>query len=189
MKPDPLERLLSLADTTAPPPAAIDGVVNRVRRRAARRATLRRAGAVLVIACVVGVALMWHGSKPKTPFVRTSPTNTGVELAQLRADAELHQRIADQLIEMRKQFRREAGARAALREPDALAQLDAAREQAAMVLVRDAARMARAADKRSAAETFRQAAESFPSTPAARIALERLRDLDSGSIIEPQSRS
>src|SRR5579884_2092621 len=131
---DRLEQLLADADAAAPPPARHTGLAFRVRRRAAQRATNMRIAAGLFIALgVAGIILLAVSRQPTE--VSTGPTPGTTQPVEPGQNAEVRQRFAIELIRLRQESRTAAAVKAALLEPDAVEQVNAARERAARVLL------------------------------------------------------
>src|SRR5690349_10591093 len=133
---DRLEQLLSEADAAAPPPAHRPGMAIRVRRRAAQRVTNVRIAAGFVIALGVAGIVIWATSRQPIQ-VSERPTAAPTQQAEPEQSPEVRQRFAIELIRLRQEARTAAAVKAALLEPDAVEQVNAARERAATILLAD----------------------------------------------------
>jgi hypothetical protein len=170
---DRLEQMLQDADASAPPPVVESGLVIGVRRRAAQRTMNERIAAVLLISLGVAGILMWSTQRPRTPVVYQLPSPSHDEPADIRT----HERFAMELIRLRRESHAAAAARAALLEPDAVQQIDDAREKAALVLLGDANRLARSPSRRDEApDNYRQVIRLFPHTYGAAQAEQELQE-------------
>ena len=174
METDRLEHLLQDTDAIAPLPAVPSGLAIRVRRRAAQRTMNERIAAVLVISLGIASIMLWSTQRPRTPVVYQLPSSPHDEPADIRT----HERLAMELIRLRRESRAAAVARAALLEPDAVQQINEARERAALVLLGDANRLARSPSQREdATDNYRQVIRLFPHTFAAVQAEQALQEL------------
>lgn len=188
MATDRLEQLLQDADASAPPPMFPTGVTIRVRRRAARRATTARVAAGLFLAVGVAGVILWtlaHRPPQLAEGLIPGPTTRQVEP---EGNAEVQQRFATELIRLRQESRNAAAVKAALLEPDAVEQVNAARERAALLLLADANRRSRStASRGDAMDDYRQLIRLFPRTFAASQAAEKLGQMHESRNTNQQS--
>jgi len=183
MEQDVLHNLLRDAD--GPAPTIAPGLAGRIRQRAVRRSRRRMAVAsvlVLFIAATLAVTLYNHPAPlPIAHGPATAPLDVAAcraRIVELDVQARLQTAIADRIIEIEEQSRRLARARRILTQPSAEQQLQAIRDQTAMLLMRDADRLSRRPDERAAAAAaYRQAADLFPESVYAPLARSRLREL------------
>jgi len=160
----------------------------KARRRARRRTTAMAAvstGGVLLAVLVlvlrarapVDVAQRPNPVIPVPPATAPmAPDQIQAELASLNAEAAGYQRVAGVL--KRTQAVEEQARRAAdlLAQPGALERINAARQRAALMLVREAEQAAGGDGRKSEVdESYRLAARLFPDTPAGRLAAGRLK--------------
>jgi hypothetical protein len=180
MKTDPLQDLLSRADSAAPAPVMAAGLADRVLRRAHRRIVRRNALALLAVLFACGLAIS-ISRRPRSDGTRPplSPPQWAdgrAELARLDADAQREllivadlQRIASPKSSPPRIVDDPTG-------PDALARVDEARNRTALILLRQADRAASDPETRDQASgLYMRTVHLFPATPAGRVAAERLK--------------
>ncbi|MDB5320387.1 MAG: hypothetical protein JWN40_2018 [Phycisphaerales bacterium] len=176
MENDPLAELLRNADAVQPQPIAPGNLAARVRRRV-RRGRVARGALTAGLLLVVGGASFWFRSLP----VENSKTTASVdiaglkrEFARLNADAELHERIAQQII-----TRERSPLRSKIPDvADANEALSVQLERSALTLLNRGDSLLRdPSAKAEAAASFRRILELFPQSRGAALARERLNQI------------
>jgi hypothetical protein len=167
---DRLKQLLRAADAASPTPAGPTDLDARVLHRRARERLRRPALATAIVLIVASAWLIpWFRPRHLPP---TAQIDSGVireQLAALQIEAQLHEQTADALIAVLR------AAPPPLAPGPSEAQL--ARDRAALILVYDADRSIRANRPEDAVAGYRRAIELFPNTPAADVARERLKQM------------
>lgn len=180
MNRDPLEQLLREADANDASPALRSDLTVRVREVASRRARAARLATGGVVAGCVAALVMWvvrpPADQPATPtqVVQTTTQPAADPRAELLAIAQEADRRAAMAEALWAAERRTSQPVSLTIAPDVAAQV----ERAAFTMVYQAARMpATGGAKSPAAEVYRQVNQSFPDTPSAQVARQRLNEL------------
>ena len=179
MNDNELGGLLSSADSAARPPAIANDLASGVRRRLRRRQMYVRATAVALF-IISGAVVLATGrfGQTKQMIVQSPPQAVPIEqlraeAAQLASEAAVHERVAQALLAAREQSLRRRHWQEIAEAPDPLRKVEEARDLAAAILVRHAARMPD--DVEQARELYRSAAGLFPDTRAGKSAAEILK--------------
>lgn len=161
-------------------PADLAGRIRRLDRRRRRRTRMFLAAVPLMAlgTIIAGWSLLPNPAPMKIEDRMASVPFDAGEIERLRAEAEYHQRLARQMIALRKRDRTLEQARRVLAQPDPLDQI---REQIDIV----AYRMIQRADElrtqmepsAEAIRVYRDVESLFPNTYAAEVARERLGTL------------
>jgi hypothetical protein len=180
MKTDPLQDMLSHADSAAPAPVISAGLTNRILRRARRRIIQRNATMLLAALFVCGLAFEIsrrpHPAQPPARLNAARLVEIRTELARLDADAERELRLVAELQKHQALQPRLDGSFDDPMPPYALARVDEARNRTALILLREADRVAADPATRSqAGDLYLRTVQLFPATPAGRVAARRLK--------------
>jgi hypothetical protein len=182
-----LDDLLEQADRSVSLPRLMN-VAGAARRR--RQARFRGRVAALLLLAAGGIAILrggWPvpGGRPVSiarsvpDSTRSVPDSTRLlaEIEELRLSADLHQRIADEMLRMPADHRRRAAAGRVLAVISVMQVLEEQREKSAALLVEQGDRLGRS-DPRvaTALSRYRFAAELYPATHWGKIARRRIED-------------
>ena len=162
------------ADVLTPPPTGGADLATRVRRRAER---LRQFRAAMAAAAAIALGVwVWTRALPRhNQMVAENATAWKVDLARLDLVAAGHRRAATNLEQVEEQGRRLGLIELQIDQPDVLARVDAARDFAGWVLVREADRLrTQPAHQAEALEIYRRTIELFAGSSAARRAAEQI---------------
>ena len=174
MRHDPLNQLLRQADASAAPPPVGANLAGRIRCRERRRRQLR-VGASAAIALVLGAWICLGTTRPHGRIIVEDPAHWRAELASLDVIAAGHVQAAKSLEGVEEGGRRLGLIELQLVQPDVLERVEAARDFAGWVLVREADRMRnQPAHQAEAMETYRRAVRLFPGSTAAGQAMQQL---------------
>jgi hypothetical protein len=176
---DALEQLLKAADASATAPAHADGLPARVRRRlrVRRRNRFALAVAAVALAPLLALALSLRDSAPpaQVALELSEPTVTRHDLAQLDAQAALHEQTVTRLLAAGKSD--VTGVVAPGTQNPVLANVREQRDRAALVLVYEAEQAARDKQNDRALAAYRRAIELFPTSRWAAVARQRLKEM------------
>ena len=206
MNEDPLQSLLKQADASiAPPTLAADGLADRVRFAARQRHTRRCAASVvgLVLLIVGGFALVDGRDAPQETRIavdgvrpvpspetvhgetkKLSAESLRTELARLDARADLHESLAQLMVDRAKPAQAQATVTLASRSTGVRPELRAAQEAevaAQLMLMRADRLMGDRARSADALVAYRRTIDLFPFTAAADAARQRLGALNLSS--------
>ena len=174
MRHDPLNQLLRQADASAAPPPVGANLAGRIRWRERRRQQLR-AGAIATLALFLGAWICLRANRPHDRIIVEDAADWRAELASLDAIAMGHLQAAKSLERVEEGGRRLGLIELQLVQPDVMERIDAAREFAGWVLVREADRMRnQPAHQAEAMEIYRRAVRLFPGSTAAGQAMQQL---------------
>jgi tetratricopeptide (TPR) repeat protein len=194
---EPLDQLLEDADASTSLSPATHDLPARVRRRRIRQNRTMRiaqtsAGAAII---AIGCLVISHPYMTATRQIAIDPVHTSSsgraeqaprlngaianeafspELASLDLTAELHERIADDLMAHRKT--RQHPATDPAHDPT-LAMLQQQRDQAALLLVYEADQYRKQKQPREAIAVYQKAIELFPQSHWANIARQRMKEI------------
>jgi hypothetical protein len=147
-----------------------------VRRRHARRRTIRKAAATVAAIAVPLLLLvtLTRSPQPRTIAIAPRPTPpTRADLARLDLQAELHEQTATQLMATTPQ----AASPPQIDDDAVLAYVRQQRDRAALMLIYEADQAARQKQSNRAVAAYRRTIELFPKTYAAAVARQRLKEM------------
>lgn len=192
MSEDRIQDLLKQADHAAGPlPSGPTDLASRVRHAHRRRRNVRITGTALaaIIALAVGTTLFISQSSSKKTSNNTLVKNGDsqknldhlqAEIDQLRTEIETTLAMLEELNAQQEEQNRQSEIRRILAEPDPLEEVHRQLDKAAFIIVYQADRMYRELNLReSAIESYNQAIKLFPQTQWAKVARERLAEIES----------
>lgn len=162
------------ADVMIPPPTGGADLATRVRRRADR---LRQFSAAMAAAVAIALGLwVWTRALPRrNQIVAEDATAWKADLARLDLVAAGHRQAATKLEQVEEHGRRLGLIELQIAQPDVLARVEAAKDFAGWVLVREADRLrTQPARQAEALEIYRRTIELFAGSSAARRATEQI---------------
>ena len=176
MKPDPLDRLLMAADLMTPVPTAGADLAARARRLAERLRLFRAAMAAAVAIAIALGLWVWTRALPRhNQIVAENAPAWKADLARLDVIAAGHRQAAKSIEQVEERGRRLGLIELQIDEPDVLARVDAARDFAGWVLVREADRLrTQPAHQAEALEIYHRTIQLFAGSSAARRAAEQI---------------
>jgi hypothetical protein len=195
MNDDRLKQLLENTDLSAPSPKGHAELAQNVFRMARRRAIARQSIRLCGAAIIAGLAawIVWTKPRPNIAIDSRKPVNghptlvasevahVKVELAELDAQASLHERTAKVFLQLSRADRRKIHAdseRALLMTQDPQARVDEQRELTAYIIIERGDRLLRQSnDESAAAAAYRRAIELFPDSAQASVARQRLEHI------------